>query len=276
MWFRVCNASQYCHKEREQQFNSNTEGGLGGLSTFSIDPTPRLKSAILLLIIAWHYHVKLTTWNSNTRIKTIYCVLQFASFSWPFLWSNGLMIGNFEWARRQSISSVEKKKQRAIMAWCLIYYSPCCPLEVWISVTGTAWATVDWGETGRVTTWGWTALKIWNASVANKLSVFKGDACVAVRFPCKVTVGSVFDVAMVIVTLPSVSWHSGCCVVCCGVAVSGCVFCCRCCCCCDAVCWACVGCCGWVVDVWICCTGWTWWTICNNKNKKTETAVKKN
>ena len=170
---------------------------------------------------------------------------------------------------------LKKKKHRPIIAWCLIYCSPCCPLEVWISVTGTAWATVDWGETGRVTTWGWTALKIWNASVANKLSVFKGVACVAVRFPCKVTVGSVFDVAIVIVTLPSVSWHSGCCVVCCGVAVSCCAFCCCCCCCCccDAVCSACAGCCGWVVDVWICCTGWTWWTICKKKKKRKKTAT---
>ena len=41
--------------------------------------------------------------------------------------------------------------------------------------------------------------------MANKLSVFSGVACVAVRFPCRAAVVNVLDVAMVMVTLGGVS-----------------------------------------------------------------------
>ena len=64
---------------------------------------------------------------------------------------------------------------------------------------------MDWGETGSVTTCGCTALRMWNASVVNKLSVFSGVACAAVRFPCRAAVVKVLDVAMVMATLGGVS-----------------------------------------------------------------------
>ena len=161
-----------------------------------------------------------------------------------------------------------KKRPEVIRKWpiilftpteCPTYCSPCCPLGDWIKDTGTEWGTVDWGETGRVTTWGCTALRIWNASAPNKLSVLRGVACVAVRFPCNEAVVNVFEVAMVMVTLGCVSCDSGCCGACCCVGFVCCVVCC----CCAAVCWGCdCCCCGWVADCWICCTGWIWWTTC--------------
>lgn len=143
---------------------------------------------------------------------------------------------------------------------CLIYYSFCCLFGFWIRDIGMVWVIVDWGEIGRVIIWGCIVFKIWNVLVVNKFFVFKGVVCVVVRFFCKVVVGNVFEVVMVIVILGCVFWYLGCWVVCCVIVVC-CVLCFCCCVCCGVVCWSCVCCCGWVVDEWICCIGWIWWII---------------
>ena len=115
-----------------------------------------------------------------------------------------------------------------------------------------------WGETGSVTTWGCTALRIWNASAVNRPSVFSGVAWVAVKLPCRVAVVSAFVVAKAMVALVCVSCDSGCCAVCGWACVACWGVCCCWCACGGAPCWGC--CCGWVVACCICWTGWIWWT----------------